>query len=131
MSAAVRLILFDLRKHPIAIARGYLAAAEFANAGSINPQGRPAIGTVQIRARRPGIGSAISYERPILAPATQSGFRPADHAATAVDCVIKAFRPNARRNSIVKSVFLNLHWLHCCDLALVERVAQPLPAIGI
>src|SRR2546427_300447 len=112
MSTCVGLILFNFRKHPIEIARGYLAAAEFANAGSVYLKRRATIRTIQVRAcgRRPG--SAIPYKRPIFAPAAHSALRTAHDPAAAVDCIVVTFGPDAQRDSVVKSILFDLHRLH-------------------
>src|SRR6266545_6962258 len=131
MSTCVRFILLDSRQHPIKLARGYLAPAEFTNAASVHLQRTATIGTIQVGSRGRRLRLSIADKCPVFRPAAQILVRAADDLSGLVGSVVVTLCPDAQRNGVVERVFLDLHRLHRGDCDLVKNVAQSLSLVGI
>ena len=93
--SGVTFILFDLGKHPIKFSGSDLGSAKLANTGRIYFQGRPAIGTIEVGARRSGLGFAIANKSPVFTPTAQVLIRPGHYPPVFVYGVIISFGKNA------------------------------------
>src|SRR5262245_41910072 len=122
MSTSVGFVLFDFRKYPIELTRGYLASAEFTNPARVYLQRRPAVWTIQVGSSLAGFCLFVSNKCPVFAPLPKVSVRTGNDLAIGVDRVVKALSPHSQRDALVEGVLLNLYRLYCCDCSIVNNI---------
>jgi hypothetical protein len=71
MSALIRLVLLNLREHPVEFAGSHLAVTIFADARDIDLERSAAVRAVKVCAGAGGRRVAVAYEGPVFAPSSQ------------------------------------------------------------
>src|ERR1044072_3661879 len=73
----------------------------------------------------------VTNECPVFTPLSEILVGPGDNSASFIDRVIKTLGPDAKSDSLVESVFQNLHRLDRGYRRIIDNIPQFLPAVSI
>src|SRR5215475_4294948 len=73
----------------------------------------------------------VTNECPVFTPLSETLVGPGDNSASFIDRVIKTLGPDPQSDSLVESVFQNLHWLNRGHRSIIDNIPQFLPAVSI
>src|ERR1043166_6021956 len=73
----------------------------------------------------------VTNECPVFTPLPEILVGPGDNSASFIDRVIKTLGPDPKSNSLVESVFQNLHWLDRAYSSIIDNIPQFLAPVSI